>query len=146
MRQHGWQVRLPHSCYCAESLTGQLRSAFHYVRLNAFMLYGMRFSLNHLRYTRPPKSVFYYSFMLLMLCMVILHFYYYYVTNYWNTNSTARCKCIPGFETVSAVPINHEHPGLYCTLQYEVNSENKLISLLCCNVQNLNKNVSKQTY
>ena len=51
------------------------------------MLYGIRFSLNHLRYTMPPKSVFYYSFMLLMLCVVILHCYYYYVTNYWNTNS-----------------------------------------------------------
>jgi lipid-A-disaccharide synthase-like uncharacterized protein len=123
MRQHSWQVRFPHSCYCAASLTGQSSAAFHLVRLNAFMLYGMRFSLNHFKYTIPPKSVFYYSFMLLMLCVVILHLYYYYVTNYWNTNSTVGCKCIPVFETVLAVPINHKHPRLYCTLQYKVNSE-----------------------
>jgi hypothetical protein len=131
MRQRGWQVSFPHSLAIVQITYSEVMlcpslsevECFHAVwnkiLLESFNVFYASQKCTLLKFYAFGALKGYFTFLLLQ----------YYVTSYWNKISILCCKCIPVFVTILSVQINHKHPGLYCTLQYEVNSEYKLTSL-----------------
>jgi hypothetical protein len=80
---------------------------FHYIKLTAFVLSGMRLHLSN--FMKFPKCPHFIKNQLACYLRTFWYFQYCHFTSCWNKTGILHCKQIWIFNTILSVPINHEH-------------------------------------